>query len=211
MRKFLQKKTGTKRLLEGDEAGFSAKFKDLAEPLRILFKITRESRLIKQVDFGIDAAASNMAFLPSKLTHIYLNLKNNFGVTYIEDPFGEKNAEFFSALLSKLGSGVLIAGDDLTVTNKERMAEAHNQSAINAVVIKPNQIGTLTETLEAVRLARKWNWHVLCSHRGGETNDSFIADLAYAVGADGLKLGAPARGERVAKYNRLLEIERSED
>ena len=87
------------------------------------------------------------------------------------------------------------------------MELAQAKKSVNAIIIKPNQIGTITETLNAVRLARQYRWAVVVSHRSGETNDDFIADLAYGVAADGFKLGAPARGERVAKYNRLLEIE----
>ena len=100
-----------------------------------------------------------------------------------------------------------IAGDDLTTTNTDRMELAHAKKSVNAIIIKPNQIGSITETLNAVRLARHYGWAVVISHRSGETNDDFIADLAYGVVADGFKLGAPARGERIAKYNRLLEIE----
>ena len=103
---------------------------------------------------------------------------------------------------------VCVAGDDLTTTNVRRMELAHAERSVNAVIIKPNQIGSVTEALDAVRTARGYGWAVVASHRSGETNDDFIADFAYGVGADGLKLGAPARGERVAKYNRLLEIEK---
>ena len=87
------------------------------------------------------------------------------------------------------------------------MEKAHAEGSVNAVIIKPNQIGTVSEALNAVRLARKYGWAVVASHRSGETNDDFIADFAYGIRAEGLKLGAPARGERIAKYNRLLEIE----
>ncbi len=103
----------------------------------------------------------------------------------------------------------MIVGDDLTTTNVEQMKLAQAKRSINALIVKPNQIGTITETLAAVRLAREYGWKVIVSHRGRETNDDFIADLAWGIGADGIKLGAPARGERVAKDNRLLEIESS--
>jgi len=110
----------------------------------------------------------------------------------------------------KSGTKLWIAGDDLTTTNIDRMERAHEKKSVNAVIIKPNQIGSVTETLNAVRLGREYGWAVVVSHRSGETDDDFIADLAYGVAADGFKLGAPARGERVAKYNRLLEIEAGE-
>src|SRR5581483_8676085 len=97
-------------------------------------------------------------------------------------------------------SPLWVCGDDLTTTNVRRMELAHAAGSVNAVIIKPNQIGSVSETLEAIRTARRYGWAVVVSHRSGETNDDFIADLAYGVGADGLKLGSPARGERVAKY-----------
>jgi len=105
---------------------------------------------------------------------------------------------------------MLICGDDLTTTNKERIKRAHEHKSINAIIIKPNQIGTITEALEAVEIARTYGWQIIVSHRSGETNDDFIADFAYAVSADGFKLGSPSRGERVAKYNRLLYIARTD-
>jgi enolase len=127
---------------------------------------------------------------------------------YIEDPFSEKNFLAFSALNLHLKGKTWIAGDDLTTTNVKNMEKAHDEESVNAVIVKPNQIGTVTESLDAVRLARKYGWAVIASHRSGETNDDFIADFAYGVRAEGLKLGAPARGERIAKYNRLLQIEK---
>ena len=129
---------------------------------------------------------------------------------YIEDPFNEKDFLAFAALNLHFKGKTWIAGDDLTTTNVRNMKKAHAEESVNAIIIKPNQIGTVTETLDAVHLARKYGWAVVASHRSGETDDDFIADLAYGVRADGLKLGAPARGERIAKYNRLLEIESQE-
>jgi len=101
----------------------------------------------------------------------------------------------------------IIVGDDLLATNKERVKEAIKLKACSAILVKPNQIGTIAETIEVIKIARQANWKVIVSHRSGETNDSFIADFAVGVGAEHVKFGAPARGERVAKYNRLLEIE----
>ena len=126
---------------------------------------------------------------------------------YLEDPFSEKDFLAFAALNLHFKGKTWIAGDDLTTTNVRNMKKAHAEESVNAVIIKPNQIGTVTETLAAVRLARKYGWVVIASHRSGETDDDFIADFAYGVRAEGLKLGAPARGERIAKYNRLLQIE----
>ncbi len=105
------------------------------------------------------------------------------------------------------GSNVLIFGDDLTATNPERIKLAYNKKACNGVIVKPNQIGTVSETLKAAKLAKSYNWKIMVAHRSGETCDDFIADLAVGINADFIKAGAPARGERVAKYNRLLKIE----
>jgi enolase len=126
----------------------------------------------------------------------------------LEDPLGENDFRGFATLRKTLPPRLLVAGDDLTVTNLERMEMAYDAGSVNAVIIKPNQIGTVTEALDAVRQAKKWGWAVVVSHRSGETNDDFIADFAVGVRADGFKLGAPARGERIAKYDRLLQIER---
>ncbi len=107
----------------------------------------------------------------------------------------------------KLRDGVIIAGDDITVTNLERMKKAKEAGSVDGMIIKPNQIGTVSETLDAIRQARDWNWFVVVSHRSGETMDDFIADLTFAVEADGLKAGAPSQKERLAKYERLAAIE----
>ena len=159
-----------------------------------------------KLQFGIDAAASNINKKPGELFEIYNNLISNYPLSFIEDPFGEEDFENFALLFQKYEGKILICGDDLTVTNVSRMKKAEEYKSVNSVIIKPNQIGTLSETLEAINFARKQGWKVVVSHRSGETNDDFIADLAYAVGAYGIKLGAPARGERVSKYNRFLEI-----
>lgn len=195
----------------GDEGGYSPNFKDDIEPIHILASILKRLRYQNKVNFGIDAAATDIKKLnDNELKSLYGKLIRNYGLLYLEDPFGEDKFEEFAELTGKFGGGVWIAGDDLTTTNVQRMERAHAERSVNAVIIKPNQIGSVSEALDAVRAARKYGWKVIASHRSGETNDDFIADFAYGVGADGLKLGAPARGERVAKYNRLLEIEREE-
>jgi len=160
-----------------------------------------------KIDFGLDAAASGVSLSVPKLISIYKKLEDKFHLFYLEDPFGEDEFDKFAELKKTLGDKILVAGDDLTTTNLTRMEKAHNEGSVNAVIIKPNQIGTVTESIKAVQLARKFGWKVVVSHRSGETNDEFIADFAYGVHADGIKLGAPVRGERIAKYNRLLEIE----
>jgi len=113
----------------------------------------------------------------------------------------------WSKLTQQLGGETIIVGDDLTVTDLDRVKKAITQKAANGIIIKPNQVGTITETLEVVKEVKKANFKIIVSHRSGETNDDFIADFAVGVHSDYAKFGAPARGERVAKYNRLLEIE----
>lgn len=125
----------------------------------------------------------------------------------LEDPLAEDDWSGWAKLTNILGNGTMIIGDDLLVTNLSRLKTAIDKKAANSILIKPNQVGTVTETFDVIRLARESNYKIIISHRSGETNDTFIADLAVAVGADYVKFGAPARGERVDKYNRLLEIE----
>ncbi len=193
----------------GDEGGYAPNFKNNLEPFAILKKVAKSLGFGKKVDFGMDAAASGVKIPRAKLFSLYKSMRRNFDLFYLEDPFREEEFDVFTKLRVALGSKILIAGDDLTTTNVSRMHLAHSHGSVNAVIIKPNQIGTVSEAINAVRLARKYGWTIVASHRSGETNDDFIADFSYGVGADGIKLGAPARGERIAKYNRLLEIERS--
>jgi enolase len=193
----------------GDEGGFAPDFKNNIEPFQILRSVAKKLHLEKKIDFGMDAAATDVKKISDvDLGKTYIKLVQDYGLIYIEDPFSEKNFLAFSALNLHLKGKTWIAGDDLTTTNVKNMEKAHDEESVNAVIVKPNQIGTVTESLDAVRLARKYGWAVIASHRSGETNDDFIADFAYGVRAEGLKLGAPARGERIAKYNRLLQIEK---
>lgn len=205
---FLMKKSRRFAVGLGDEGGYAPNFKDNVEPFAALRQIAKKLGLTNKIDFGLDAAASNAKIGAAKLFSMYKNLAKKYNLFYLEDPFAENSFKDFAKLNAEIGNRVLITGDDLTTTNPERMLKAQSERSVNAVIIKPNQIGTLTETMEAVRLARKFGWAVIVSHRSGETNDDFVADLACGVGADGFKLGAPARGERIAKYNRLLEMER---
>jgi len=114
----------------------------------------------------------------------------------------------FQTITKKLGDKIIIVGDDFLTTNIARIKTAEQNKSCNGVIIKPNQVGTITETLEAVKLAKLYGWKIIVSHRSGETRDDFIADLAVGVGADFIKSGAPATSERLAKYNRLLQIEK---
>ena len=144
----------------------------------------------------------------NNLIEYYKNLNERYNLALIEDPLHEDSWEDWKKITSTLGKQLVIVGDDLLVTNPKRVEKAVREGACNGVLIKPNQIGTITETLKVIKQARDANWKVVVSHRSGDTNDWFIADFAVGVGADFVKFGAPARGERVAKYNRLSSIER---
>lgn len=190
----------------GDEGGFAPNMHDNIEPLRFIKLVAQAEGLWEKIDLGIDVAASSTFMDARELKATYKEMKESYDLRYLEDPFYEDDFKAFAALREEEGAGMLICGDDLTTTQTERMKRAHTEGSINAIIVKPNQVGTITEAFEAVELARTYDWQVIVSHRSGETTDDFIADFAYAVGADGFKLGAPARGERVAKYNRLAYI-----
>ncbi|MEK7585401.1 MAG: enolase C-terminal domain-like protein [Patescibacteria group bacterium] len=203
----------------GDEGGYSPKLGSLEAPFELLVEVTkRESPEIK---FAIDAAASEFLerghyrvlgqdLKPRELLAHYEKLVKKFPLTSIEDPFAEDDLASFEEIVVKLGQGIDIVGDDLTTTNPAEIKKMIEHRGANAVIIKPNQIGTMTETYEAVKLAQAAGWGVIISHRSGDTPDAFIADLAVGVGADGIKAGSPNPPERRAKYERLIEIAEQE-
>lgn len=185
----------------GDEGGYIIEEKDDEKPLEIIFQTIQEMDLANEVRLGLDIAASQ---LDRELD--VLPLIKKYNLLYVEDPFPEEEWEKFKDLKEKINKDNLIVGDDLTVSNPDRIKQAVEKEAIDGVIIKPNQIGTLSETLEAIKTAYKNNLEVIVSHRSGETCDPFIADLAVGCGAWGFKAGATRGGERTAKYNRLLTI-----
>ena len=144
-----------------------------------------------------------MNFSRQELANYYQVLLKKYPIIALEDPFAQDDWKGWAMLRSK----ILTIGDDLLVTNPSRIREAKRKNACNGLLLKVNQIGTLSEALEAARLAKAYNWKIMVSHRSGETCDNFISDLAVGISADFIKSGAPARGERTAKYNRLLKIE----
>ena len=193
----------------GDEGGFAPKLAgDVPEEtaLQLLIQaIAAAGYSMDQVRLGLDVAASSIS---ESFDFDYAHLIEKFPLATIEDPYSEEQWNKWPALTAQTLGKITIIGDDLLTTNPRLIRQAIEQKSVSGVLIKLNQIGTVTETLEAISLAQEAGYKVAVSHRSGETSDSFIADLAVAVDADYLKAGAPARGERVAKYNRLMDIER---
>lgn len=208
--------------LVGDEGGFAPTLYSNLDALKIMEEAVQKAgyRTGLDVFMSIDVAASHIQqgstfrikdkpvpLTVSDLVDFYITLNEQYHLLSLEDPLPEDAWHEWQQITQKLGGEMLIVGDDLIATNLERLERAIAAKACNSLVIKPNQIGTITETLKVAKKARAANFKIVASHRSGETNDDFIADFAVAVGADYAKFGAPARGERVAKYNRLLEIE----
>jgi len=211
----------------GNEGGYSPMFESHRQVFDLLYQAVKSSGYSpgKDIVFGIDAGASefydentktynlkleNEKFSAEELIDYYLDLMNDYPLQAIEDPFDEEDWaawQQFTAEHYIKSNDIKIVGDDLFVTNPKRLKKGIELKVANTILIKPNQIGTLTETLQTVRLAQENNYKIIVSHRSGETSDTTIADLAVAVNADYIKTGSTARGERTAKYNRLLNIE----
>lgn len=206
----------------GDEGGFAPDFDRDEDALDFLLRAVESAgwRPGEDVCLALDAAASEWMgeedyvqlksarrFSRQELMAYYRDLAARYPLISIEDPLDEEDFEGFRSLTDELGEEMMIVGDDLFTTNAARLRRGASLGAANAILIKPNQIGTLTETFETIRLARRSGYTLIVSHRSGETQSSAIADIAVAVGAEYIKAGAPARGERLAKYNRLLRIE----
>ncbi len=221
LKQVLASKYGRGAINVGDEGGFAPPLRRTREALdSIRAAIAMAGYTSEEVRMGIDAAATTFferksdsyrldgrTLKPAALERFYVELRDEYGLLTIEDPFHEEAVDSFGQLTREIGRSSKIIGDDLYVTNVKRMRTGIKTKATNAVLVKLNQIGTVSEAEDAIKLARKAGWSVVVSHRSGETEDPFIAHLATAFGADFIKTGAPARGERVAKYNELLRIE----
>lgn len=210
-----------KELIIGDEGGYAPHFANCQEPFEYILRAIEAAGFNDQY-FGIaiDAAATQfynpvtkkyiidgIEYEPKALIELYSSWAERYPLISIEDGCAEDDWESWYALRHVLGDELLIVGDDLTVTNIGRMYHAAQQEAINGVILKPNQIGTISQTLDALLFAARQGWATIVSHRSGETEDTFIADLALGCGADFIKAGGPLRSERLAKYNRLLYLE----
>ncbi|OGD81574.1 phosphopyruvate hydratase [Candidatus Collierbacteria bacterium RIFOXYD1_FULL_40_9] len=206
----------------GDEGGFAPNLFSNTDAIELLVEAieTSQFKINDDVYMGLDIAASSL-FSNGKITitdnkdpmngeqfGAFLNdLYHKYSLLSIEDPFGEDDWQSWSNFQALMGKQIMVVGDDLLVTKKNRLKQAIETNACNAVLIKPNQVGTISETLQTIKLAKENNMSVIISHRSGDTEEDFLADLAVGTGADFVKFGAPGRGERVAKYNRLLYIQ----
>ena len=205
----------------GDEGGFAPSLSNNEEAIEFILESIEKAgfRPGQEVSICLDVAAnelfknnqysiSSSKFISSEKTiEFYLNLLKKYPIKSIEDPFSEDDWNSWVNLSKSLDKNIQIVGDDLFVTNKERLLEGIKRKAANAILIKPNQIGTLSETIEVINLAHENGLKTIISHRSGDSEDTFIADLAVATNSSQIKTGSLARSERVAKYNRLLRIE----
>ncbi|OQX71314.1 phosphopyruvate hydratase [Candidatus Parcubacteria bacterium 4484_255] len=209
----------------GDEGGFAPKLKNTQQAFNLLVAVAEFTKhtLGEEIFFGVDIAASvfynekigkyvfeKRKYSSADMAKIYWGWIKKYPLLFLEDPFNEDDWAPWPLLTKKveeLDQNILVVGDDLFTTNIKRLEKGIANKSTNSILIKLNQIGTLTETMQCIALARKNDYKIIISHRSGETNDSFIADLSVAINADFIKAGAPNRGERVAKYNRLMEIE----
>ena len=206
----------------GDEGGFAPNLGSNEEALQVITEAIEKAGLVvgKDIVFAIDAASSEFykdgkyhlagegkVKTAAEMVEYYAELCEKYPIYSIEDGLAEEDWEGWKLLTDRLGKTVQLVGDDLFVTNTERLSHGIKEDTANAILIKVNQIGTLTETFDAIEMAKRAGYTAVISHRSGETEDSTIADIAVAVNAGQIKTGAPARSERVAKYNQLLRIE----
>jgi enolase len=202
----------------GDEGGFAPPLKGTEEALNLIMGAIKKAGFSRKIKIGLDVAANQFyrngkyylegeKLDSGQLLSFYKRLVRKYPILFIEDPFAEEDFKGFKKAKKALPEKVIILGDDLLTTNIGRIRKAQRERACSGVIIKPNQVGTVIETIEAAKLAKSYDWKILASHRSGDTSDSFISDLAVGIEADFIKAGAPARGERLTKYNRLLRIE----
>jgi enolase len=202
----------------GDEGGFAPDLGSSAEAIEAVLEAAERAGQRDRVAIALDPAATEIfgggkyvfegrSLDPPGMVGFWGDLVERFPIVSIEDPLAEDEWGDWRALTERLGERVQLVGDDLFVTNVERLQRGINEGVANAILVKVNQIGTLTETLDAIALARGNGYAAVISHRSGETEDTTIADLAVATGAGQIKAGAPSRTDRVAKYNQLLRIE----
>jgi len=206
----------------GHEGGYAPNLFTNADAFEVFVESVRQTNysLGRDVFLGLDVAANSFykdgdytirdrssSLSDDQLLDYYKELISSYKLAILEDPFQEDAWDSWKKIYNELKGTAIIVGDDILVTNPKRLQKAIDEKACNGAVIKPNQIGTISETLDVVKMAKDAGWKLITSHRSGETNDTFIADFAVGIASDYAKFGAPARGERVAKYNRLTAIE----
>lgn len=228
LKSVIKKKYGLDATNVGDEGGFAPNILDNAEGLDLVMEAIKAAGHEGKVKLGMDVAASEFYLSDSKkydldyktmqndkshiktgdeLKNIYAEFCKKYPMVSIEDPFDQDDWEHYSKMTAEMGKDIQIVGDDLLVTNPRRIKRALETKACNALLLKVNQIGSISEAVEACKLSMKNGWGVMVSHRSGETEDVFIADLVVGLGTGEIKTGAPCRSERLAKYNQLLRIE----
>jgi len=228
LKKVISKKYGQDACNVGDEGGFAPNILENKEGLLLIVEAIEMAGYTGKVKIGMDVAASeffkaddkmydldfktepndgSQKLTGEKLQELYESFCADFPMVSIEDPFDQDDFASYKRMTAKIGESVQVVGDDLLVTNPTRVQKAIDEGACNALLLKVNQIGSITEAIEAVNMAKKAGWGVMTSHRSGETEDSFIADLAVGLKTGQIKTGAPCRSERLAKYNQLLRIE----
>lgn len=229
LKKVIKEKFGGDATLIGDEGGFAPPC-DVESGLAMLMEATERAGYLDKVTVGLDVASSefkvkgknqydldfkssgadkNASLLLSgdELIAFYKQMIDKYPIVTIEDPFDQDDWDNWTKFCGQVGEKVQIVGDDLTVTNPIKIQEAVDKGSANCLLLKVNQIGSISESIDAVKLSKKNGWGVMTSHRSGETEDNYIADLAVGLCTGQIKTGAPCRGERTAKYNQLLRIE----
>ncbi|PKK85779.1 MAG: phosphopyruvate hydratase [Thermoplasmata archaeon HGW-Thermoplasmata-1] len=220
MKSILKKKYGPDSINVGDEGGFAPPLNDYLEPFEIIMKAAQEAGYADEMAIALDPAASGFydeksgrytisgkSYSSEELSDFWTGLCKTYPMVSIEDGFAEDDWAGFKTFTDRMGGKIQIVGDDLFVTNTKRLREGIENNTCNALLLKVNQIGSLSESMDAANLAFRNGYGVMVSHRSGETEDTFIADLSVALGAGQIKTGAPCRTERLAKYNQLLRIE----
>lgn len=206
----------------GADGGFAPNLFTNLDALEIIMQAINNTthQYGHDVFLGLDVAANtffhngkysikdrSQAFKTKEFIEYYKDLNDDYHIFSLEDPLSDEDQEGWAAITAEIGGKVVIVGDDFLTTNKQKLIQAVTNRACTSILVKPNQIGSLTETVEVIKIARDAGWTIFVSNRSGETTDTFIADFAVGIGADYCKFGAPCRGERVIKYNRLLRIE----
>ncbi len=217
LKNLLKQKHGYSSTLLGDEGGFAPPISDVGERLELILKAAEEAGYSNEMYIALDPAASEFykdgnyfvgekKFSSGELVDFWRSLAGKYKIASIEDGFHEEDWGGWAEFTKAMGGKIQIVGDDLLVTNVSRIQTAIGKNAANALLLKVNQIGTITESIDAANLSFKNGWNVIVSHRSGETEDSFIADLSVGIDSGQCKFGAPARSDRTAKYNQLTRI-----